>query len=124
MPKQHQCQNSTITDADLAHELMPKEHTHKAIKTIKQYIPENQKKRTSKTLIPNDFSVSERVKVWAEKNGYKNLDVHLENFILAANAKAYTYADWDSAFMGAIRNNWAKVQPDSDKSKKPDWLKV
>jgi phage replication O-like protein O len=36
VPKQHQCQNSTGTDADSAHELMPKEHTHKANKTIKQ----------------------------------------------------------------------------------------
>jgi len=100
----------TVTVGNLPTEPLVKHPTHKAIKTIKQYISETPKKRTSKTVLPDDFSISERVKLWAEKNGHKNLEAHLENFIISCNAKGYTYADWDSAFMGAIRNNWAKVE--------------
>lgn len=79
-----------------------KHHTHKAIKTTKESI-------SKKTLIPDDFSISERVIKWAEKNGHKNLDKHLENFILVCNAKGYQNINWDSAFMLAVRGNWAKL---------------
>lgn len=118
VPKQHQCQNSTLTDAETARGLMPKEHTHKAIKTRKQLL----KKTNNKTPLPIDFSISERVKVWAEKNGHTELEKHLDNFIIACEKNAYTYANWDSAFMDAIRKNWAKVEVKT--TSKPDWLKV
>ena len=67
-------------------------------------------KRQLKTTIPNDFGISERVRVWAEKNVHHSLDIHLENFIGVCRAKGYRYVDWDEAFMNAIRNNWANVQ--------------
>ena len=59
--------------------------------------------------IPDNFSVSERVIKWANEKGYRDLDKHLEHFVILAQAKGYTYTDWDAAFMNAIRNNWAKV---------------
>lgn len=65
--------------------------------------------RKVKTTIPKDFTLSENVIAWAKDKGHTNLDKHLECFILACNAKGYTYIDWDSAFMGAVRNNWAKL---------------
>lgn len=67
-------------------------------------------KKSRKTSIPKNFTISDRVKEWALKNKHHSLETHLENFILQAKSKNYQYADWDSAFMTAIRDNWAKVQ--------------
>lgn len=46
---------------------------------------------------------------WAADKGHVRLDEHLEFFIGRAKSKGYVYADWDQAFMNAIRDNWAKV---------------
>lgn len=62
------------------------------------------------TPIPEDFSVSERVKAWAELNGYDQLETHLANFVDSCRAKGYKYIDWDAAFRNAISKNWAKVK--------------
>ena len=63
-----------------------------------------------KTSIPKDFCISERVINWANQKGYRDLQKHLDNFILVAQSNNYKYSDWDAAFMRAIRDNWAKVQ--------------
>ncbi len=63
--------------------------------------------RTRKTSIPNNFRISDRVMDWAKEKGYIRLEEHLEAFILQCQSKNYQYTDWDSAFMGAIRKNWA-----------------
>lgn len=68
-----------------------------------------EEKRREKIYIPKDFSVSDRVKKWADKNGYIHLDKHLESFIDRCKANNYKYTDWDSAFMTAIRDNWARL---------------
>lgn len=68
-----------------------------------------EEKRREKIYIPKDFSVSERVQKWADKNGYIHLDKHLESFIDRCKANNYKYTDWDSAFMTAIRDNWARL---------------
>lgn len=62
-----------------------------------------------KRVIPSDFGISERVAGWAEKNGHVQLEKRLEHFIGKAKASGYTYVDWDEAFMGAIRDDWAKI---------------
>jgi hypothetical protein len=69
-----------------------------------------EKKISKKTLLPEDFSISDGVRAWAEKNGHRRLNAHLEHFVDKAKAKNYRYADWDAAFKGAIRENWAGVQ--------------
>ncbi len=66
--------------------------------------------RARKTPIPNDFAISERVRSWAAEKGFQRLDEHLEAFVSKAKAKAYTYADWDLAFMEAVREDWAKLR--------------
>ena len=71
------------------------------------------KKRVIKTLLPEGFGISQRVRDWAAKNNHSNLDTHHENFVLAAQSRGYKYADWDAAFQNAIRNNWAKVTAQS-----------
>ena len=66
-------------------------------------------RRKSQTSIPPDFTISQRVLVWAEKRNISNLDAHLEYFVGRAKAKDYTYVDWDEAFMEAVRKDWAGI---------------
>jgi hypothetical protein len=68
-----------------------------------------EEKKVIKTSIPFDFTVSERVIKWANEKGYRDLNKHLDNFILVAQSNNYKYTDWDAAFMRAIKDNWAKV---------------
>jgi len=68
-----------------------------------------EEKRVIKTTIPSDFAVSDRVITWANEKGYRDLNKHLDNFILVAQSNNYKYTDWDAAFMRAIKDNWAKV---------------
>ena len=85
---------------------VPSCHRHDDVMKDKKRI---EKKRVNKTTIPKDFSISERVISWANREGYRDLQKHFDHFVILAQAKGYTYTDWDAAFMNAIRNNWAKV---------------
>ncbi|MBE2258678.1 MAG: hypothetical protein J0L59_08770 [Xanthomonadales bacterium] len=69
------------------------------------------KRAPQKHPLPEDFGISERVRAWAAEKGHDRLDKHLESFRTKAQAKGYTYADWDAAFMEAVRENWAKLPP-------------
>lgn len=60
--------------------------------------------------MPDDFGISDRVTAWAKEKGHSNLEEHLESFRHKAKARGYLYADWDDAFMEAIRKNWAGVE--------------
>jgi len=101
------------------------EYTQKLIQSIKK-CPDNittlsaqsptksvliEEKRTEekKTSLPKDFKISDRVISWANEKGHANLQKHFDNFVLSAQSKGYKYSDWDSAFMKAIRDNWASV---------------
>jgi hypothetical protein len=72
--------------------------------------PAPKARKPQKTALPDDFGISERVRTWAAAKGYGQLDEHLEAFKRKARAKAYTYANWDEAFMEAIREDWAKLR--------------
>lgn len=74
----------------------------------------NNNKNNKKKPLPKDFGISDRVQRWAKEKGHNHLENHLENFILVATAKGYQYADWDAAFMNAIRNNWAKINTQAE----------
>ncbi|WP_157806720.1 hypothetical protein [Stenotrophomonas maltophilia] len=67
------------------------------------------KRAPARSAMPADFGISARVRSWASEKGHDRLDQHLESFRAKAAAKGYTYADWDAAFMEAIRENWAKL---------------
>lgn len=54
--------------------------------------------------------MSAKVVAWAAARGFDRLDDHLEAFRLKAEAKGYTYADWDAAFKTAIRDDWAGLR--------------
>lgn len=67
-------------------------------------------RRKAKTPLPEGFGISDRVKAWAEREGHApRLDQHLTSFLLKAGKHGYAYADWDAAFMEAVRENWAKL---------------
>lgn len=63
--------------------------------------------------IPKDFGVSERVRTWAQKHNHAQLNARLTHFVGKAKANGYTYADWDEAFMNAIRDDWARLGSDA-----------
>lgn len=65
--------------------------------------------RIKKTPLAESFAISDRVKAWASEKGHSRLSEHLDAFKAKAKANGYTYADWDAAFMEAIRNDWAKL---------------
>ena len=74
------------------------------------------KKKKPLSSLPENFDVSDAVRQWAKTNGFSDKRVadNFANFVLTAQAKGYTYADWDRALMKAIRDNWTKthdVQP-------------
>jgi uncharacterized protein YdaU (DUF1376 family) len=92
--------NPSITQEKANQE--PRTKNHISTPTPKKSLPK-------KKPIPENFGISESVKLWAIKNNHKNLDKHLENFISSCKANGYVYLDWDSAFMNAVRQNWAKI---------------
>ena len=76
-------------------------------------------RKARKTPIPADFAVSERVAKWAEAKGHTRLPERLEQFVGAAKARGYEYADWDEAFMAAVRDDWAKFGKADSATGKP-----
>lgn len=81
--------------------------------------PSAPRRKKAKTIIPDEFSISESVSLWAEKNGYQLMEKRLEHFITACQAKGYEYADWDAAFRTAISDDWAKLGKATPKTDKP-----
>lgn len=67
-------------------------------------------RKKSKTAMPPDFGISDAVKAWAVKKSFGRLQEHLDAFKLKVAANGYTYVDWDAAFMGAVRDDWAKLR--------------
>jgi len=66
--------------------------------------------KRGKTILPLDFKISDRVKAWAKEKKINHLEDHLESFKNKCTAHAYKYVDWDSAFMEAIRTDWAGIK--------------
>ena len=67
------------------------------------------RKSADKTPLPQDFTITDKVKEWAARKGYTCLDEHLESFRAKCKANGYRYVDWDAALMEAIRGDWAKL---------------
>lgn len=76
--------------------------------------------KKSKTPLPADFGLSQRVKDWAASKGFDRLDEHLESFKAKCAANGYTYVDWDSSFMEAIRGDWAKLRQGHAVERRPE----
>jgi len=74
--------------------------------------PKSKKQQSDKFPIPENFTISDRVKVWAQKKGYGQLDRYFEFFVSKSKAKRYLNADWDEAFMGCIREDWPDYRKD------------
>jgi hypothetical protein len=77
----------------------------------KKSAPKTKKKQPVKTTIPDDFAVSAGVLSWYRENRYaEDINKHLESFKDKCRAKGYKYVDFDSAFKGAIRDDWASLR--------------
>ncbi|MBP6901042.1 MAG: hypothetical protein KBC73_13185 [Burkholderiaceae bacterium] len=76
----------------------------------RQPAPTTQPKKAKKQPMPAEFSISPRVQAWAAEKGYDRLPEHFESFKGKCAANGYSYADWDAAFMGAVRDDWAKLR--------------
>ncbi|WP_284083956.1 hypothetical protein [Acinetobacter nosocomialis] len=68
------------------------------------------KPKNQKTTVPENFEISEQVRIWAASKNFGDLEQHLEYFVSKAAANGYKYADWDAAFKTAIRDDWAKLR--------------
>jgi hypothetical protein len=68
------------------------------------------KSKKTETPLPDDFKISESVKTWATAKGFNRLEDHLEAFRDYALSRGKLYADWDSAFKRAIREDWARLK--------------
>ena len=110
-------ENKTQTDSEIKAKDKPSETLSNnpiiplSNNPIIEDIPSDKPKKSKNVLktLPDDFGISERVLNWANEKGYSNLELHLERFKEAAIMKVYKYADWDLAFMKAIREDWGKV---------------
>lgn len=88
--------------------------------------PVADKKQKLRT-IPADFGISDAVRAWSAQNGFMRLSERLEHFTGYAKASGKTYADWDQAFMNAIRGDWANLNGKTKSSQSrhsgnDDWL--
>lgn len=72
--------------------------------------PPKKPSKKIKTPIPENFTVSDRVKEWAKSKGFDRLNEHLEAFKLKVAKGGLTYVDWDAAFMEAVRGDWAGLR--------------
>lgn len=73
----------------------------------------------TKCSVPDGFGVSSAVQAWAASKGFHQLPEHLEAFVGKCKAKGYQYADWDAAFMEAIRKDWAGLRTGQQPNGKP-----
>ena len=105
------CTVRPVAESDPYHSattpVAPCDHTSSTVRPEPKRTVKNPKNR--KTKLPKDFGISDGVREWAERNGHRRLNAHLENFIDAALARDYRYVDWDAAFKTAIRKNWANL---------------
>jgi uncharacterized protein YdaU (DUF1376 family) len=84
--------------------------TKKQETEVKQEPARKRATRSHKVPLPDGFGISTRVQEWADKGGHQRLAERLEHFKSKARASGYQYVDWDEAFMGAIRDDWAKLR--------------
>lgn len=95
---------------DQGREWSSREESSSRIAPAAQANTTKSQKKPQKTAMPSNFSVSDRVQAWASEKGFDALDAHLESFKSKVSANGYVYADWDAAFMNAVRDDWAGIR--------------
>jgi hypothetical protein len=76
-------------------------------------------KPAPKVAMPTDFGISDRVRDWAADKGHTDLLAHLEAFRGYALRNSKVYADWDEAFMSAIREDWGHLREAKPSAREP-----
>lgn len=65
----------------------------------------------NKSPLPENFSTSERVKLWADEKGHNITPDDLEDFTLHHRKVGSKFVDWDSALMTWMRNKRKFAKP-------------
>jgi hypothetical protein len=91
-------------------------------KDISPSSPSSISKKKKKTPLPKNFEISDAVRKWAEENGYRDLEKHLEAFVDYVKSSGKQYVDWDAALRKAIREDWGKVRAGTRRNgDRPAW---
>ena len=79
------------------------------------------KKSERRSVIPEDFKVSDQIRRWAIEHEMPNPDLHLEAFIDSSRSKGTLFADFDAGFRTWLRNQkkWYPNSPESRPYKPP-----
>jgi hypothetical protein len=77
------------------------------------------KSEAVKTTIPDNFGISDEVRLWAGKKGFTNIEAHLEWFIDYARSGSIMKTDWDAFFRNAIRQDWGHIRERAGVQPKP-----
>lgn len=103
--------DGTVTDSTVIHGDTPEKTALVGVGVGVENVVDSPRKRGKqpKVAMPEGFGISARVQAWADQKGHTRLQERLEHFIGKCRANGYTYADWDEAFMSAIRDDWAKL---------------
>lgn len=83
-----------------------------------------QKPKSKRTAFPQDFTITQELRDWANANGYDHLEASLAYLRDYATANAKLYADWNAAFRNCVKGDWGKARERARASRKPDGPKV
>ena len=73
--------------------------------------PKRKRAKGALTSLPEGFSISERVRAWADAKGFTpHLEAHLEHFVGTVRASGRKYLDWDDALMNYVRGDYGDVR--------------
>lgn len=71
--------------------------------------------------IPDDFSVSEKIRDWAKREGTPDPDSQIEAFRDFYKANGKLMKDWEAAFRGWLRKAKEFSKPDKQAQAKKEW---
>lgn len=114
--RKHRSLHKTVTETQCNVTVTPPEQ-NRTEQNIDKTVHKKTSRKKTQTTIPKDFSISDEVRAWAKENGHSRLEERLSHFITVSKAKAYEYADWDSAFRNAISGDWAKLAKSNEPKK-------
>lgn len=69
-----------------------------------------QKPKSRRRAIPDDFKISDEVRAWATANGYDQLEASFAYFADYAKSNEKLYADWDAALRNCIKGDWGEAR--------------
>ena len=69
-----------------------------------------QKPKSKRRTLPDDFKISDAVRQWAVENAYDQIEASFAHFCDYCRANDKIYADWDAALRNAIKGDWGDAR--------------